>query len=118
MSTTSPFMILRRPSDEAVTWATSKLEQAGYQVMRTFDLHAARLAHLDCPCPHHGTEQCTCQMVVLLVYQGDSPPATMVIHGNEEMSWFYLINNPQQSIGQTQEKNIQEALSSEIDTKA
>lgn len=117
MPTTSPFVILRKPCDEAVTWAACKLEQAGFQAMRTFDLQAARSAHLDCPCPHHGTAQCNCQMVVMLVYQGDSPPATMVIHGNEEMSWFYLINKPQQPIGQAQEKNIQDVLSPEIDAK-
>jgi hypothetical protein len=118
MSATSPFMILHKPSVEAIIWSTSKLEQAGFRAIRTFDLQAARSAHLDCPCPHHGTEQCDCQMVVLLVYQGDSHPATLVVHGNDEMSWFYLINSPQQPIGQMQEKNIQEVLSCEMDTKA
>jgi hypothetical protein len=118
MPTTSPFVILRRPCDEAVAWAARKLEQSGFQLVRTFDLQAARLAHLDCPCPHHGTAQCTCQMVVLLVYQGDTPPATMVIHGNEETCGFYLINIPQQPVRPPLEKDIQEALSLEIDTKA
>ncbi len=118
MPTTSPFVILHKPCDEAITWAARKLEQAGLQTMRTFDLQAARLAHLDCPCPHHGTEQCNCQMVVLLVYQGDSPPVTMVIHGNDETSWFYLINTPQQPVGQNLEHNIQAALNLEMDTKA
>jgi len=118
MTATSPFVILRQPCDEAVAWATRKLEQSGLQTMRTFDLQAARLAHLDCPCPHHGTAQCNCQMVVLLVYQGDSSPTALVIHGSEETSWFYLINTPQQPIGQQLEKNIQEALHQEMDAKA
>jgi hypothetical protein len=118
MTSTSPFVILRRPCDEAVPWAARKLEHAGFQTMRTFDLRAARLAHLDCPCPHHGTEQCDCQMVVLLVYQENIPPTTLVIHGSEETSWFYLINTPQQPSGQLLEKNIQEALSLEMDAKA
>ncbi len=118
MPTTSPFVVLRRPCDEAVAWAARKLEQTGFQTVRTFDLQSARLTHLDCPCPHHGTAQCNCQMVVLLVYQGDYPPATMVIHGNEESSWFYLINTPQQHIRQHLEKNIQDVLSLENDAKA
>jgi hypothetical protein len=118
MTATSPFVILRRPCNEAVDWATRRLEQTGFQAVRTFDLQAARLAHLDCPCPHHGTTACNCQMVVVLVYQGDSLPATMVIHGNDDTSWFYLINMPQQPVGQHLEKNIQEALSLEIDAKA
>jgi hypothetical protein len=111
MITPSPFVVLRKPCDEAVPWAASKLEQVGLQAMRTFDLQAARLAHLDCSCPHHGTAQCNCQMVVMLVYHKDSKPATMVIHGNEETSWFYLINQPQQPIDQAHEKSIREALS-------
>jgi hypothetical protein len=118
MTATPPFAILHRPCDEAVAWAARKLELTGFQVVRTFDLQAARLAHLDCPCPHHGMSQCNCQMVVLLVYQGEHPPATMVIHGNDDTSWFYLINMPQQPIGQHLENSIQEALSLEIDTKA
>jgi hypothetical protein len=115
MTSSSPFVVLRKPCADAVTTATSKLEQSGFQAVRTFDLQAARLAHLDCPCPHHGTAQCNCQMVVLLVYQGNYPPATLVIHGNDETSWFYLINLPQQSVGQHLEKNIQDILSLEID---
>jgi hypothetical protein len=118
MTATSPFVILRKPCDEAVPWAARQLEHAGFQTMRTFDLQAARLAHLDCPCPHHGTEQCNCQMVVLLVYQENIPPTTLVIHGSDETSWFYLINTPQQPSGQLLEKNIQEVLSLEMDAKA
>lgn len=117
MPTTSPFVIFRKPCAEAVLWAARKLEQSGLQTVRTFDLQATRLVHLDCPCPHHGTAQCNCQMVVLLVYQGNTPPATMVIHGNDETSWFYLINTPQQPVGQHLEKNIQAVLSLDMDAK-
>jgi hypothetical protein len=94
------------------------LEQSGFQPVRTFDLQAARLAHLDCPCPHHGTAQCNCQMVVLLVYKADYPPATLVIHGSDETSWFYLINLPQQAIGQLMENNIREVFGREIEAKS
>jgi hypothetical protein len=110
MTTTPPFAILNIACDEAAVWAVRKLEQTGFQAVRTFDLQAARSAHLDCPCPHHGIEQCTCQMVVLLVYHGNRPPATMVIHGDGEASWFYLINIPQQPVMRRLEKNIQEVL--------
>jgi hypothetical protein len=90
------------------------LELNGFQTVRTFDLQAARLAHLDCPCPHHGTAQCNCQMVVLLVYQGNSVPVTMVVHGTDKNSWFYLINISQQPVGQQLGRNIEEALSLEF----
>lgn len=110
MSSSSPFTILSQPCDQAINWVVGKLEQANLRAIRTFDLQVARMAHLDCPCPHHGTEQCNCQMVVLLVYQNNFPPATLVIHGNEETSWLYLINSPQQPIGLQQEKAIQDVL--------
>lgn len=117
MTNSAPFIILRQSCDEAVNWASCKLEQNGFQTVRTFDLQAARLAHLDCPCPHHGIAQCNCQMVVLLVYKGNSAPVTMVVHGTDETSWFYLINILQQSVGQQLKKNIEEALSLEISEK-
>ena len=118
MTTSSPFIILRRPCDEAVNWASSRLKRSGFQAVRTFDLQAARLAHLDCPCPHHGTAQCNCQMVVLLVYRENSAPVTMVVHGTEETSWFYLINIPQQPVEQQLGRNIEEALSLEFGATA
>ena len=116
--TTPSFLIVDLPCDMALQAAKKKLSQSGLRALQTFDLHTARLTQQDCPCPHHGTSQCNCQMVVLLVYQGEHPPATLVIHGNDDTSWFYLINMPQQPIGQHLEKNIQEALSLEIDAKA
>ena len=110
MSNSSPFVILHKPCADAVDWASRRLEQSGFQAVRTFDLQAARLAHLDCSCPHHGTAQCNCQMVVLLVYQRDSAPVTMVVHGTDETSWVYLVNLPQQPVGQNLEKNIEDIL--------
>ena len=116
--TNSPFVIFNKNCDEAVPWAVHKLESAGFQAMRTFDLQAARHAHLDCACPHHGTAECNCQMVVLLVYQANNPPASLLIHGSDETSSFFLVNTPQQSISPTMERNIQDALSLEIDIAA
>ena len=114
----SPFLIYRKNCDEAVPWAIHKLESAGFQAMRTFDLQAARHAHLDCACPHHGTAECDCQMVVLLVYLANHPPASLLIHGSDETCSFFLVNTPQQSISLTMEENIQNALSQEIDITA
>ncbi len=113
--TNSPFVIFHKNCDEAVLWAVQKLESAGFQAMRTFDLQAARHAHLDCACPHHETANCGCQMVVLLVYRANNPPASLLIHSSDETSSFFLVNTPQQSISPTMERDIQEALSLEID---
>ena len=74
--------ILFDSDGETVTRAaTAALTRRGLYVVRSFDLRSARTSHAnseasrwDCACPHHGTAQCTCQFVVLLVY-GD--PSTL-----------------------------------------
>lgn len=114
MSNTVPLVVLTKPCSQAVNWAISRLEPAGFQAVRTFDLQAARSAHLDCPCPQHGSAHCHCQMVVLLVYQAETPPATLVIHGNDQKSWLYLTNAPGVSAGQSLENRLQEVFSLEI----
>ena len=62
------------------------LGAAGLRVTRSFDLQSARHALRDpkgCPCPHHGTADCTCQYVVLLVDAGDGSHLTLVAHGHD-----------------------------------
>ena len=108
--TTSPFKIYKKNCDEAVIWAVQELEATGFQIIKTFDLQVDRHFHLDCSCLYHGAVQCDCQMVVLLVYQVDNPPATLLIRGSDEISSFFLVNTPQQSIVPAMERNIQDVL--------
>ncbi len=116
MITLNHFVTLYKPCDAAATWAMNILEQHGFQSFRTFDLQATRTGYADCPCPHHGTKQCNCQLVVVLVYQGSQPPATLLLHGSDEISWFYLVNTPRQPISQSLEKIITEVLSASVNT--
>jgi len=65
------------------------LGAAGLRVTRSFDLQSARHALRDpesCSCPHHGTAECTCQYVVLLVDAGAGSPLTLVAHGHDGMT--------------------------------
>jgi hypothetical protein len=78
----------------AVDQVAQKLEQAGLQVTRSFDLQMARSTHSHCTCPHHGTERCDCQMVVLLVYGKTGRPATLVAHGRDGVTQVSLVNTP------------------------
>lgn len=106
-----PLLKVNKTCDDSVLWATHRLEEAGYQAVRTFDLQVARLStHFDCPSPHHETEKCDCQMVVLLVYIGTQHPVTMLVHGSQQESWFYLVNTPQQPVEVALEKMIEDAL--------
>lgn len=90
MSSLMPFLVLEQTCDRVLSWVNRQLTGAGFRVVQTFDLQVARLAHPDCPCPHHGTDDCDCQMVVLLVYQKHDTPATLVIHGQDGRSWVSL----------------------------
>jgi hypothetical protein len=90
------FLILEQPCDEAIAWVVHQASGAGLQVLRTFDLQMARLAHAECPCPQHGTDQCGCQMVILLVYADSYQPVSLVAHSHDGKTWFSLVNTPQQ----------------------
>ena len=104
------FLILEQPCNEAIAWITRQVSGAGLQVMRTFDLQVARHDPADCPCPHHGTDQCDCQMVVLLVYGDDYQPISLVAHSYDGRTWFSLVDTPQQRADPRLERAIRQAL--------
>src|SRR6266540_2342627 len=88
MSTLLPFLTLSENCKQVDGWVRARLSRARLRVVQTFDLQIARLAHPDCSCPHHGTEQCSCQLVILLIYGKQEEPATLVIHGQDEKTWL------------------------------
>ncbi len=90
MSALIPFLALDQTCGQVQAWVGQQLTGAGFRVVQTFDLQVARLAHPECPCPHHGTDDCNCQMIVLLVYRKHSEPATLVIHGQDSRTWLSL----------------------------
>jgi hypothetical protein len=111
----SPFLVLKKDCSEAVQWVSDHLNQNGLQVVQTFDLHTTRFDHSSCTCPHHGTEECDCQIVVLLVYEKNGfPPASIVAHGHDSQTWFALVDSPQQSIHSGLDADIQDALAPHI----
>jgi hypothetical protein len=88
MSTLSPFLTLNESYKQVDRWVRANLSRAGLRVVQTFDLQIARQAHPECSCPHHGTEQCSCQLVILLIYSKQEEPATLVIHGQDGTTWL------------------------------
>jgi hypothetical protein len=94
----SPFLILEQPYDIAIDLVMEQICRLGFLVSRTFDLQDARQTHSNCPCPHHGTDQCDCQLVVLLIYGNGPRPVTMLVHGHEGKTWFSFVDSiPQHS---------------------
>ena len=96
MSNLTPILIINQEAEIAVTWAMSQLQTCGFQVERTFDLHTARMEHINCPCPHHGTIDCTCQMVVLLIHGIDQQLSTLIVHGNDNKTCLSLVESTNQ----------------------
>lgn len=113
MSDAYPFLILEHPCNEATAWVIRQVSGAGLQVLRTFDLQDARHDPTECPCPHHGTDRCDCQMVVLLIYGGDYQPVSLVAHSHDGTTWFSLVDTPQQRADPRMQRAILRALSSE-----
>jgi hypothetical protein len=93
---TSPFLSTNQSCDKTLQWTKIQLAQADLRAVQTFDLHTARIGLHDCSCPNHGTNECDCQMVVLLVYGKDAEPATLILHGNNGQSWLSIVDNPLQ----------------------
>ena len=114
MNTLSPFCVLNCPCDEALLWTKKQLLQAGLRALPTFDLHAARLGLADCPCPNHGTEDCDCQMIVMLVYGNAPEPATLILHGNNGQTWFSLVNGSSHQVDPVFRSSIERALQPKI----
>lgn len=110
MSTLLPFLALDQNCEQVQAWVRGELIRAGFRIVQTFDLHIARLAHTDCPCPHHGTDECDCQMVVLLVYRKRDDPATLIIHGQDGKAWLSLAGPVGQRTNQYLEAAIRHAL--------
>ena len=110
MNTTTPFWSMERSCDKTLRWITRRLSRRGLRALQTFDLHDARLGTADCSCPHHGTAQCDCQMVVLLVYGQATRPATLILHGNDGQSWLSLVNTPAQQAAAPLRAAIEQAL--------
>ncbi|NOH02623.1 MAG: hypothetical protein HND47_12035 [Chloroflexi bacterium] len=110
MSALIPVLVLDQTSDQVQVWVKQRLAGAGFRVVQTFDLQDARLAHPECPCPHHGMEDCTCQMIVLLVYRKQREPATLVIHGQDHRTWLSLAGSMRKPSAQHLESAVQRAL--------
>jgi len=96
MSQATYLLTLNLDSKNAVKRMMNRLIADGMQVIRSFDLQTAKAAHVECTCPHHGKDECDCQMVVLLVYDDQGTPLTLVAHGKDNKTHFALVDPPNQ----------------------
>ena len=66
------------------------LEKAGLWVFQSFDLKSSQALQQDCSCANHGNSQCTCELVVLLVYPKVGNPITLVLDGMDGKTLIFV----------------------------
>lgn len=110
MNQTVELLTLDLNTDQALPLITRLLARLGLQVLPSFDLRTARCAPAACTCPHHGTQQCDCQMVVLLLYGRAKDPATLVVHGHGGRTFLSLVDTPHQRLEAGLPSLIRQAL--------
>lgn len=106
MNQTTHLLTMKLDCEEAVTRVVQRLSNDGLEVVRSFNLQTARSAHTNCTCPYHGTALCDCQMVVLLVYDRQGQPITLVAHGQDGRTHFSLVEVPQED----QQEHVKTAI--------
>lgn len=94
MSQTALLASFATSHKDVIFWVEQQLTALGLVVRPSFDLQAAKSAHADCTCPYHGTANCDCQIVVLLVYGEQEPPITLVVHSRDEKTFLSLPESP------------------------
>jgi len=113
----TPFLVVEQSYETTITWIVERLRNLGLQTTITFDLQVARHNHSNCACPHHGTEKCDCQMVVILVYgHNGSQPVSLVVHSHEAITQLSFVDTPQQPINTQLEKALLHTLTPSVDS--
>jgi hypothetical protein len=88
-------LVLDAGSAQALPAILSTLQRYGFTAVQSFDLRSALSAHPGCACPYHGTEQCTCQYIVLLVYPltraTQVGPVVVTLHSHDDQTHVALV---------------------------
>ena len=80
-------------SETAIKAVMTTLARHGLYVTRSFDLRSALTTHGGCECPHHGTAQCNCQFVVLLVYGEAAEPVVITMHSRDNRTEAKIVHD-------------------------
>jgi hypothetical protein len=73
---------------------SQQLISQGMVVIQSFDLQVAKSIHTGCTCPHHGTKLCDCQIVVLLVYDENEGPVSLIVHSQDGRTYLSMMEIP------------------------
>ena len=87
--------IVQMDCSSAVLQTTANLKSAGFQVLQSFDLRSTTSVSAIC-----ANSQGICQMVVLMIYPQEGPPATLVLESRGLETYVSLVTAPQLSTHQ------------------
>jgi hypothetical protein len=96
--------------ETAASVAALFLGRSGFRVQRSFELTSAMAAVEDCCCPYHGTERCTCQFVVLLVYGDQGDPVVVTAHSRDTRATVEIVRDQTSPPDQRFVEQVQSAL--------
>lgn len=85
--------IIKLECDQVAQHLTKALVERGFSISRSFDLQSARDSlrnPTDCSCPNHGTTQCACQYIVLLVRTKSGESIPLIVHGHDDRTILSL----------------------------
>jgi hypothetical protein len=88
-----PLIVINQEFATTVAQVTAILKSDGYFVQQSFNLRTAMNSKSGCTC---NREPCNCQMVVLLVYAQEGPPATLVFNGDQSQTQISLVTGASQ----------------------
>ena len=106
----TPVLSVSHPCNETADLLKHRLMERGWTTLQTFDLQDALLGIDGCSCPHHGTQECDCHMIVLLVYGLEPEPVTLILHGSDGQTWVAFADNAQQKARKASMTAIRDAL--------
>ena len=109
----TPLLILKNGRANAIQQVTDALNRAGLRVITSFDSRRTRMDTTGVACPHHGTDNCNCHIVVMLVYEANGYPATLIAYGQDDDTWISLVYPPGLRPSASLQSQIKNALTLE-----
>jgi hypothetical protein len=94
----------------AAATVTELLAREGLAAVRSFDLRSLDLPPGLCSCPHHGTPECNCEYIVLLVYGAPREPVSVTLHGRDGRTDAQLVRDANRRPDAALARAVEEAL--------
>ena len=98
---------MQQDCDSAVTQVTTALQSGGFSVLQSFDLQSAMKSSTACGGNQDSSAR---QMVVLLVYAPEGPPATLIFDSNRCQTHVHLGSGPAQPVHPAWIKRLSQLL--------